>query len=151
MVVAPIISLEFDSGGFFTNSGFIAVAIGGWARSSASIVGGLVLGVVEQLAAGYVSSLFANALALVLLLAVLLWRPNGLFSAGPARRQDVRDEQRIHRAIMRIEGKRRLGLRRVLAVALLLALPLSPAGPRHPELAGHHRHPLHRACSGSTC
>ncbi|HUZ74393.1 MAG TPA: ABC transporter permease [Stellaceae bacterium] len=121
IVVAPITSLEFDSGGFFTNFGFIAVAIGGMGSFAGVIMGGLLLGVAEQLAAGYVSSLFANGLALALLLAVLLWRPNGLFSTA-RRRQDVRDEQRIHRAIVRIEGSGGLAFG-VVAVAFVAALP----------------------------
>jgi ABC-type branched-subunit amino acid transport system permease subunit len=122
ILVAPITSLEFDSGGFFTNFGFIAVAIGGMGSFAGVIMGGLLLGVTEQLAAGYVSSLFANGLALALLLAVLLWRPNGLFSAV-RRRQDVRDEQRIHRAIVRIEGRGGLVFGG-LAVAVVAALPI---------------------------
>ena len=128
IVVAPITSLEFDTGSFFTNFGFIAVAIGGMGSFIGSVVGGLVLGVSEQLAAGYVSSLFANALALVLLLATLLWRPNGLFSSGPARRTDVRDEQRIYRAIVRLQGRGGL-LFGALAIAFLLGLPwIVPGG-----------------------
>jgi branched-chain amino acid transport system permease protein len=121
VIVAPITSLEFDSGSFFTNLGFISVSIGGMGSFAGVIMGGLLIGVTEQLAAGYVSSLFANGLALALLLAVLLWRPNGLFSAAH-RRQDVRDEQRIHRAIVRIEGRSGLVFA-VLGIALLLALP----------------------------
>jgi branched-chain amino acid transport system permease protein len=123
IVIAPITSLEFDTGGFFTNFGFIAVAIGGLGSFVGAIAGGLVIGVAEQLAAGYVSSLFANAVALILLLATLLWRPNGLFSHGPARRQDVRDEQRIHRAIVRIDGRGGIVFG-VLAVIFVLGLPL---------------------------
>jgi branched-chain amino acid transport system permease protein len=121
IVVAPITSLEFDTGSFFTNFGFIAVAVGGMGSFAGVIMGGLLLGVAEQLAAGYVSSLFANGLALALLLAVLLWRPNGLFSVVQ-RRQDVRDEQRIHRAIVRIEGRAGV-LFALFAFALLMALP----------------------------
>ena len=64
IAVAPITSLEFDTGGFFTNFGFISVAVGGLGAFAGSVFGGLVLGVSEQLAAGYVSSLFANGLAL---------------------------------------------------------------------------------------
>jgi len=123
IAVAPITSLEFDTGGFFTNFGFISVAIGGFGSFLGSVAGGLFLGVTEQLAAGYVSSLFANAVALLVLLAVLLWRPNGLFGTGPARRTDVRDEQRIERAIVRLEGKSGVVFA-VAAVALVLALPL---------------------------
>ncbi len=125
---APITSVEFDTGRFFTNFGFIAVAIGGITSFLGSIVGGLFIGVTEQLAAGYVSSLFANGLALAMLLGMLIWRPNGLFSAGPARRSDVREEQRIHRAIIRIEGRGGAAFA-LLAIAVLAALPLVlPAG-----------------------
>lgn len=128
IAVAPITSLEFDTGGFFTNFGFISVAVGGLGAFAGSVFGGLVLGVSEQLAAGYISSLFANGLALALLLAVLLWRPNGLFTAGPARRHDVRDEQRVHRAIIRLEG-RNGAIFALAAVGFLLALPwFLPAG-----------------------
>lgn len=122
IAVAPITSLEFDTGGFFTNFGFISVAVGGLGAFAGSVFGGLVLGVSEQLAAGYVSSLFANGLALALLLAVLLWRPNGLFASGPARRQDVRDDQRVHRAIIRLEG-RNGAIFGLAAAAFILALP----------------------------
>jgi branched-chain amino acid transport system permease protein len=123
IAVAPIASLEFDTGGYFTNFGFIAVAIGGVGSFMGAVGGGLFLGVAEQVAAGYVSSLFANALALLVLLAVLLWRPNGLFASGPARRTDVRDEQRIYHGIVRLEGKRAVPLA-VAAVAAMLVLPL---------------------------
>lgn len=123
IAVAPITSIEFDTGGFFTNFGFISVALGGLGAFAGSVFGGLVLGVSEQLAAGYVSSLFANGLALALLLVMLVWRPNGLFSAGPARRQDVRDEQRIHRAVVRLEGRGGL-IFGLAAVAFILVLPL---------------------------
>lgn len=128
IIVGPITSLEFDTGRFFTNFGFISVAIGGLGAFLGSVVGGLVLGVSEQIAAGYVSSLFANGLALGLLIVTLLWRPNGLFAGGPARRTDVRDEQRITRAIVRIDGRGGLAFGAVF-LALLLVLPwLLPEG-----------------------
>lgn len=129
LAVAPITSLQFDTGSYFTIFGFIAVAIGGIGSFVGAVVGGLVLGLAEQMAAGYVSSLFANALALGLLLATLLWRPSGIFDAPPMRRHDVRDEQRIHRAIVRIEGRGGT-LFGMLLIALLLAVPwlLPPGG-----------------------
>jgi len=125
VLVAPIMSLQFDSGQFFTISGFIAVAIGGMASFAGSIVGGLLLGVAEQLAAFYVSSLFANTLALLLLLAVLILRPAGLFAGGPARRSDVRDDTQVRRALVRLRGRAALGF----AVALVAVLALLPALP----------------------
>jgi branched-chain amino acid transport system permease protein len=122
VVVAPILSLQFDAGRFFTNAGFIAVAIGGMGSFAGAVAGGLFLGVAEQLAAGYVSSLFSNALALALLLATLLWRPQGLFAPRRARRHDVRDEQRVYRAIVRFRG-RGAAIAGLGALAVLIALP----------------------------
>jgi branched-chain amino acid transport system permease protein len=121
IVVAPITSLQFDSGQFFTIFGFIAVAIGGMGSFIGAVVGGLVLGVAEQLAAGYVSSLFSNGLAVILLLVTLLFRPSGLFTTV-ARRHDVRDEQRVHLPILRFSGRDALAYG-AAAVAFLLALP----------------------------
>jgi branched-chain amino acid transport system permease protein len=123
IVVAPITSLQFDSGQFFTIFGFIAVAIGGMGSFIGAVVGGLVLGVAEQLAAGYVSSLFSNGLAVILLLLILLVRPSGLFATGVARRQDVRDEQQIHLRLVRFRG-RDVALFGALAIVALLFLPL---------------------------
>ena len=125
IMVAPIMSLQFDSGQFFTISGFIAVAIGGMGSFVGSIVGGILLGVAEQFAAYYVSSLFANTLALLLLIAVLVLRPAGLFPSGPPRRSDVRDEGRVHRALVRLPPRRAL----IFGVTLLAVLAIVPALP----------------------
>jgi branched-chain amino acid transport system permease protein len=128
IAVAPITSLEYDTGSYFTNFGFVAVAIGGMRSFFGAVAGGLFIGVAEQFAAGYVSSLFANALALVVLLMVLLWRPSGLYGGGPERRSDVRDEQRVYRAIVSLEGGAGLAFA-AGAIVLMLALPLIfPAG-----------------------
>ena len=94
VVVAPTTTLQFDTGRLFTNSGFIAVVIGGMASFSGAIVGGLLLGLVTQFATAYVSSLFANAIALVILLVILVWRPSGLVRSRVTRRSDVREEAR---------------------------------------------------------
>jgi branched-subunit amino acid ABC-type transport system permease component len=121
IVVAPIASLQFDSGQFFTIYGFIAVAIGGMGSFIGAVVGGLILGVAQQLFAGYISSLFSNALAVVLLLATLLLRPSGLFMTV-ARRHDVRDEQQIHLPIVRFRARDSF-IFGAVAVAALMALP----------------------------
>jgi branched-chain amino acid transport system permease protein len=105
IVIAPATSLQFDTGTLFTISGFIAVAIGGIGSFPGAIAGGLLLGLASQFATAYISSLFSNALSLGLLLAVLLWRPIGLFATGKARRQDVREEPRVHKGIIRLGGK----------------------------------------------
>jgi branched-chain amino acid transport system permease protein len=128
IVVAPILSFQFDTGRFFTISGFSAVAIGGLGSLVGAVAGGGLLGVAEQLAAGYVSSLFANGIALALLILTLLVRPNGLFTARRTRREDVRDEHRIYHPVVRLQGRRALAFG-IVSIAVLIALPwVVPAG-----------------------
>ena len=128
VVVAPILSFQFDTGRFFTISGFSAVAIGGLGSFVGAVAGGLLLGVGEQLAAGYISSLFANGIALGLLILTLLVRPSGLFTARRTRREDVRDEQRIYHPVVRLHGRRGAAFGAVSVLALA-ALPwLVPDG-----------------------
>jgi branched-chain amino acid transport system permease protein len=122
VVIGPITSFQFDTGRMYTIFGFIAAVIGGIASPLGAVVGGLCLGVATQLAAAYVSSLFSNALALVLLLAILLWRPAGLFASGPARRQDVREEPRVYRSVVRVGGSGAWVLG-VAAAGLLVVVP----------------------------
>jgi branched-chain amino acid transport system permease protein len=123
VVIGPITSFQFDTGRMYTIFGFIAAVVGGIGSPWGALAGGLCLGIATQLAAAYVSSLFSNALALALLLAILLWRPSGLFAAGPARRQDVREEPRVHRAVIRIGDAGGAVLAVIGAVVLLVLLP----------------------------
>ncbi|HYZ14753.1 MAG TPA: ABC transporter permease [Candidatus Acidoferrum sp.] len=89
IAIGPIVSLQFDGGRLFTVYGFISVAIGGLGSFAGGLLGGLGLGLIQQLGAAYVSSIFATTLAILILIVVLVWRPNGLFGRG-ARREDVR-------------------------------------------------------------
>jgi branched-chain amino acid transport system permease protein len=126
-VVAPIMSLQFDAGSFFTNAGFIAVALGGMSSLPGAVAGGLFLGIAEQLAAGYISSLFADGLALGLLLATLLFRPQGLFVSGSRRRHDVREELRVTRSVVRPRPSSVM-LTGLPLLLLLIALPFLVSG-----------------------
>lgn len=63
---------------------FIAAVIGGIGNLQGAFYGGLLLGVVEALAAGYISSGYRDAIALALLIVVLLIRPTGLLGTKVA-------------------------------------------------------------------
>ena len=127
IVIAPATSFEFDTGSTFTTYGFIAIAIGGFDSIFGAVAGGLVLGIISQLATAYVSSLFSDGLALAFLLGVLVWRPQGLFVHRKRRRQDVRDEPRVHRKIVRLQGKR-AWMAAGIALVVAIALPWLLAG-----------------------
>ncbi len=58
--------------------GFAAAILGGLNSLPGAIVGGLILGVAESLAGGYFSIAFKNTLAFLIIIIVLLVRPEGL-------------------------------------------------------------------------
>ena len=79
IVVAPIALTQYDSGLQLGIKGFVACIIGGFGGPLGAVAGGLMLGILEAFAAGYVSSGYKNAIAFIVLLAFLLVRPGGLF------------------------------------------------------------------------
>eukprot|EP01037_Dinobryon_pediforme_P046289 gene46289-59464_t len=95
VALVPLTSFEFDTGSALTISGFVAVAIGGLGSFGGSIIGGLFLGIAEQAAATYVSSTYAQAITLGLLLAMLVLRPGGLAPTGARLRTDTKSAVQI--------------------------------------------------------
>ena len=61
--------------------GFAAAMLGGLGSFGGAVVGGLLLGLLESLGAGFVSSAYKDAIAFVVILAVLFFLPGGLFGA----------------------------------------------------------------------
>jgi len=64
---------------------FIAAAIGGFESITGALIGGLLLGVIQTLAVVGVGGVFRDAVTFVVLLAILIWRPQGLFSSARVR------------------------------------------------------------------
>jgi branched-chain amino acid transport system permease protein len=124
MVIGPIVSLQFDGGGIFTTSGFIAVTIGGIASFFGSVVGGLGLGLIEQGAAGYISSLFSTTIALVLLLVMLILRPTGIIAGRIRRREDVRELAHNQSNVSTKLNRRQTQVVGGLALVLILFAPI---------------------------
>jgi branched-chain amino acid transport system permease protein len=63
---------------------FVAAVLGGIGSVPGAMAGGLLLGVVETLVSGYLSSTYRDAIAFVILIAILLYRPAGLFGSAQA-------------------------------------------------------------------
>ena len=77
-LLAPVASANYENGIFLGIKGFAAAILGGLGNPVGAVVGGLILGLTESLTAGYISSVYKDAVSLVLLLAILLLRPQGL-------------------------------------------------------------------------
>ena len=81
ILVAPITNTSYDVGIMLGLKGFVAATLGGLGSGAGAIAGGLLLGVVEAMTAGYVSSSYKDAVPFVLILLVLFFMPRGLFGA----------------------------------------------------------------------
>ncbi len=78
ILIAPIAFTSWEVGIMLGLKGFAAAVLGGLGSGPGAVVGGLVLGIAETLSAGYVSSAYKDAIAFVLMLAVLFFMPSGL-------------------------------------------------------------------------
>lgn len=74
VLITPLQPVSFDSDVALATNGFAAAIFGGLNSPSAALVGGLVLGVVESLVAGYVNASYQTEVALALMLAVMIWQ-----------------------------------------------------------------------------
>ncbi len=79
ILVAPINYTSYDAGIMLGLKGFVAATLGGLGSGLGAVAGGLILGVVEAMTAGYVSSAYKDATPFVLILLILFFRPQGLF------------------------------------------------------------------------
>ena len=86
IIITPITQMDYTRGVLIALKGFGAAVVGGLGNSGGAVAAGVLLGVVEAVGAGYVSSHFMDAIALVILLAVLFIRPAGLFGSAEASR-----------------------------------------------------------------
>jgi branched-chain amino acid transport system permease protein len=78
IIIAPITTTSYDVGFMLGLKGFSAAVLGGYGSMPGAVLGGLLLGIMESLAAGLISSAYKNAVAFIILLLVLFVRPSGL-------------------------------------------------------------------------
>ena len=79
VLLAPITLLYPDMGVWVLVRGFAAMTLGGFGSLPGAVLGGLILGVMELVLGAYLSTAFIDISAYVIVIAVLLLRPDGLF------------------------------------------------------------------------
>jgi len=85
LLITPIYLAKFTNGETLGLAAFVAAIVGGFNQIRGAIVGGLLLGVVDNLAAAYVSTQYRGAIPMLLLIVIILFRPNGLLGRAEER------------------------------------------------------------------
>jgi branched-chain amino acid transport system permease protein len=86
VLMAPLTLLYPDMGFSFFTKGFAAAVLGGLLSLPGAVLGGFCIGIIEAMAGGYISSSFMEVSAFVVIMLVLLVRPNGLLGFNGLRR-----------------------------------------------------------------
>ncbi len=78
ILAAPIWYVRYDIGVYVGVKAFISAIVGGFNQIKGALVGGVAVGLAETLAAAYISTAYRDAFAMVLLMIVLLVKPEGI-------------------------------------------------------------------------
>ncbi len=86
LLVAPTYLAKFDMGESIGLKAFYAAIIGGFNQTRGALLGGVLVGVLENLVGAYVSSAYKEGVALMLFLLVIVVRPEGLLGTAEERK-----------------------------------------------------------------
>jgi branched-chain amino acid transport system permease protein len=86
LLVAPTTHARWDGGVHLGLMAFTAAIIGGFNQVRGALFGGFVVGLLQNWSGYYVSTAYREAVPLLLLILVILWRPHGLFGVAEERR-----------------------------------------------------------------
>jgi len=86
ILITPITLTSYDVGTLLALKGFAAAVLGGIGYAFGAVVGGLLLGLLEAFSAGYISSKYKDAVAFLVILAVLFAMPQGLLGRAKVER-----------------------------------------------------------------
>ena len=78
ILISPIYLAKFTNGETLGMAAFLAAIIGGFNQVRGAILGGIILGILDNLSAAYLSSQYRAAFPLLILIVVILVRPQGL-------------------------------------------------------------------------
>jgi len=80
VIVTPITLVSYDRGALLGLKGFGTAIFGGLGNVGGAVAAGLIIGLLESYSAGLLSSGYKDAVALIILLLVLFFKPAGIFA-----------------------------------------------------------------------
>ncbi|MDD2867867.1 branched-chain amino acid ABC transporter permease [Neomegalonema sp.] len=85
VLISPVYLAKFSNGETLGLVAFIAAIVGGFNQIRGALVGGLLIGVIDNLSAVYISAQYRSAVPMLLLIAIILFRPQGLLGTPEGR------------------------------------------------------------------
>ena len=79
-LLGPVFVLSPTMGDMVALKAFAIVILGGLGNFMGAALGGLILALVEEMGAGYISSGYRDAIGFLIIIAVLIYKPTGLFA-----------------------------------------------------------------------
>jgi branched-chain amino acid transport system permease protein len=79
-VISPVTQTMYDGGAPLAIKGFTVAILGGLGNSMAAVAAGLLLGLLEAFAVSQIEVAYQEAISIVVLLLILVFRPSGLFA-----------------------------------------------------------------------
>lgn len=79
LLITPSYLAKFSNGETLGLLAFMAAIVGGFNQVRGALIGGFLIGIIENLGAFYISSQYRTAFPIILLILVILFRPEGLF------------------------------------------------------------------------
>lgn len=86
VLATPITLVAYNVGIGFALKGFAGAMLGGMGNPKGALVGGFLIGFIEAMTAGYLSSTYKEAAAFIVILLVLFFMPQGLFGSKSTER-----------------------------------------------------------------
>ena len=80
MLLAPLVNVTLNMSGIYGTKGFAAGIIGGFGNLPGAIVGGLFIGIVENMSVLVLPAVYKDIVSYVIMIGFLLWKPNGILS-----------------------------------------------------------------------
>jgi len=84
-LITPVYLAKFSNGEFLGLVAFIAAIVGGFNQIRGALAGGLLIGVIDNLTATYVTAEYRAAVPMLLLIIVILFRPHGILGTSEGR------------------------------------------------------------------
>lgn len=86
IIITPVALMDYERGTMLAVKGFAAAVLGGLGSNVGAVTAGFIIGLMESLGAGFISSGYKDAIALLVLLFVLFLRPGGIMGSSEGKK-----------------------------------------------------------------